>query len=363
MTTTQSRKTFQVALMGLLALQIILIFVTRSSKAEFAAFEEQPLIGEFNPEGVTEIELWPSRSPSDEADPSPLVLRKDGDGWVLPGYENYAAKSEAVDALLRSAQKVVVGRPLSAKKARQGQLGVSETDYKGKLVLTSGDRSERMYLGNPAGTGRDSIRLDGRDEIYAQSQLRGNKVSADVSKWIDTRYHEEAKADIRWMRIQQGDHDYLIEQLEDGAGYKVSIDGALVEIPEGKELDTSIVESIRGEVSSVTIKEPVAAKNISELPRATIFVRSAKAKGDDGAEAPGVEWQLEVYKQGEKFIARDMSRAFGGVVAESEFQTILGLVTDNWVKEIPAEPEAPAGMPPGMQGMPPGGMPNMLPGH
>jgi len=120
-----------------------------------------------------------------ETPDDPLVLRKDGDTWILPDKFDMAAREERVDKLLELVDKLEVRRPIAENAYRHADLDVAEDQHARKLVLETGEGEPvTVYVGSASGSAVH-VRLQGEDEVYRVRGVTSYGISTGATSYLD----------------------------------------------------------------------------------------------------------------------------------------------------------------------------------
>ncbi|HWO23582.1 MAG TPA: DUF4340 domain-containing protein [Kofleriaceae bacterium] len=372
---------FHKILLGLLALQIVLVAVTflRGGKPELA--KDKPLFTGLDAAKVTRVRLFASGAEKPGVD-----LVKKGADWVVASHSDYPADAAKVKGLIEPLAKIAASDPIATSPARHKQLRVADRDFDRKIVLdVEGAGEKTLVIGNPVGSRRTAIRIGG-DAVYAATDV--SFFVAEPAGFVSTKYVDIPVAEVERLAIQRDQH--MIEiwrsfppapapgagaagagsgsagsaaappapapaplgDVTAGAGsgsaggatalppWNVAIDGTPVKLAPGESLDTEEIDRIVGQAASIELRAPADPKRDATKPTATLTIHRK------GAEQPVV---LTVVADGDTtYWVHQQGHKHAIVVNQG---VIIGAVTadrDKLVKKPPAPaPEAGSGAAPG----------------
>jgi hypothetical protein len=142
-----------------------------------------------------------------------LLLRRQGDGWVLPAYGNYPARPETVHELLADLSALRLVEPRTAAAADYGRLGVEDPTRPAAFgtalsVLGAGGAPLASVIigrSREAGPGDAPARLYVRKPAEAQSWLAEGALPAavDFEAWVDLQILSIDPADIASVSVSR----------------------------------------------------------------------------------------------------------------------------------------------------------------
>lgn len=115
-----------------------------------------------------------------------LVLKKAGEGWMLPGLADFPADSGRVRALVERLASLQRSWPEATTAEAAGRFQVAADRFERRLTLRGGGKDlGRVFLGGSAGLRRVYLRAEGDQDIFAV-ELAGRDQELDPNSWIDT---------------------------------------------------------------------------------------------------------------------------------------------------------------------------------
>jgi hypothetical protein len=157
---------FHKILLGLLAVQLILIAVVRSRGNDSGALKEHLLVSGFDVAKVTRVQV----SSSGEGAKTVDLVKKDA-GWVVASSFDYPADQAKVTDALTPITKLAAAAPIATQAGRHKQLKVADGDFERKLVITRDGKDLTLYIGSSAGARRTAFRVGGEDSVYGVTGL------------------------------------------------------------------------------------------------------------------------------------------------------------------------------------------------
>ncbi len=159
---------------------------------------------------------------------SELVIRQQGERWVLPHYSNIPVETSAVERLLAELKTAKKGWPVAASVSAAERFSVATKDYKRKLTLKSGeDEISAFYLGTSPSFRKIHGRLAGDETIYA-IRITPHHASVDIKHWLDktllylgpdlNRVSVTTKLSEQFSLVKSGDMWTLEDPKSNGAG-------------------------------------------------------------------------------------------------------------------------------------------------
>jgi Domain of unknown function (DUF4340) len=355
---------FHKILIGLLALQIVLVAVTllRGGKPELA--KDKPLLTGLDAAKVTRVRLFAAGAEKPGVD-----LVKKGADWVVASHSDYPADAAKVKGLIEPLAKIAAGDPIATSSARHKQLRVADRDFDRKIVLdVEGAGEKTLVIGNPVGSRRTAIRIGG-DAVYAATDV--SHFVAEPNGFVSTKYVDIPVAELERLTVQRDQKMIEIWRSappaaapasggagsgsagagsaaappaplgEAGAGsgsaapatptWNVAIDGTPVKLGPGESLDTEEIDRIAGQAASIELRTPGDPKRDATKPTATVTIHRK------GVEQPIV---LTVVEDGESsYWIHQQGNKHAIIVTKGVFDDVVTVDRDKIVKKPPA-PEA-----------------------
>jgi hypothetical protein len=331
-------KKLQGILLGALAVQVVLAFVTWTSGGRQAHVDPKPLLG-FDKAAVTAVEITEKASSPTDKDAT-LRLEKSGEGWVVASAGGYPAKKDKVEEFVAKLTDLKVRDPIATKKADHNALRVGADVWGRKVKITAGAETKELVVGSGQGS-TVHVRFADKDDVYNGRGVSEYAISARASSYVDTDY---VKVDAdKVSEVEITNPAGTLSFRKDGENW------SLAQLPAGQQLDQGKVKSFVSGIARLSFKEPVG-KTIA--PEYGLGAGAAKVvlRYTDGSDAKTVTYAVGAAKDGAHYVKAD-GQDFVVLVAEWSTKPVLEKKPDDFVKkEEPAAAAngAPRGLPPGM---------------
>ena len=307
--------TLNKALIGALVVQIILaVFVlTRSDSATIG--KRVKLVAGFESDKVSRIEIFKEPIDGKDGDIAVELYKKDG-SWAVENAFDYPADSSKITDLLSKIAALESRGPVATSIARQTQLAVADNEYKRKVVVHGSGDPVTLYVGNPAGSRKNAVRLAGQSDIHGVTNFSTASIYASVSSWVDLEYFQVTETDVAAVSLINAQGSFDLER--DGAGWKLAGDSAPTSPtgttpgPSGQpatpaagqpaestdSIDNEAVGAMVKKLASIRMAEPADPGLTLSEPLATAVVRmkAPEPPGDADAGAPALSVAPEEYK-------------------------------------------------------------------
>jgi len=164
-----------------------------------------------------------------------LTLSKTGDGWVLPGEEDFPADTDKVTRLLERLQGLGRGLPVATSSGALKRFKVAEDDFERRIRLAAGDDIvATLYVGTSPGVRRGHVRRDGDDAVYAL-EFASYDVPLKREDWEDKTILALPREEIVDIRVAdltlrpQGDTGWMAEGLAEDQALNIEAAGELAD--------------------------------------------------------------------------------------------------------------------------------------
>ena len=130
-----------------------------------------------------------------------LVMKKSGDGWLLPDYFDFPVASDKLDGVTDKLFDASVSWPVATTPAAAKRFKVADDEFEKKLVVTTkGGTSNTLYMGTSPGFKKIHARLDDNDNIYA-IKFSVYELADKASDWADQSYLHVDRDDISKIEL------------------------------------------------------------------------------------------------------------------------------------------------------------------
>jgi hypothetical protein len=184
-----------------LVVQIVLLAARALWPESESKASGEALLADFDPAAITQVRI--SDSAGEE-----LVLKKDGENWILPDHGNYPVQGMTVSLLLDKIKGLKTDRLITRSTTSHRRLKVSSDEFERLLELQTGDTTHKLYLGTTSGGNTIHVRLDDQDPVYLVSNLSNQDANPRSSSWIDTVYFSVPSDQVTSLRLQNANGDF-----------------------------------------------------------------------------------------------------------------------------------------------------------
>ena len=323
-------------LIGALVVQIILVVVMFLRGDGGASLVEAPLLPGFDAAKVTHLQVFAK----DAAKPA-VDLVKGDKGWRIASAFDYPIDDAKLAALLGPIAKMAASEPIATQSSRHAQLHVADADYERKLVVTIAGKDTTLFIGAPAGSRRNAVRLGGDDRVYAVAGVTPYLAGTEPRDWMTRRYLDVPGDDVTKVTIKRG--AVTTELAKDDSSWKVSIDGTPVTATAPDTLDIQAIDDAVGAATSIDASAPADPRKDASSPTATITVEH-KAAGTK----PDV---IDVVADGTSYWVKSRALDRAVTVDKARLDRALSLGRDSLIRKPTAKPATSPGsgspLPPG----------------
>jgi hypothetical protein len=194
-------------LAALLLAQLALALLMGRGDALAPALDNAPLLS-VDADAVTTLEISSGAGDS-------VLLRREGDGWVLPGLGDFPASSARVDQLLDELAGLIRPLPVATSAEAQRRFRVADDDFERRLSLRAGSDEVVLVIGDSPGFRRLFARLDGEDAVY-DLRLALFDLAADADGWIDRGQLQFDRGEITRIAVEDPDGSWALVRGEEG---------------------------------------------------------------------------------------------------------------------------------------------------
>ncbi len=227
-----------------LALQVVLIAVIFWPRPAASGEESSPLLGEIEAGDIVSLII-------EDMDGNHLDLQRTTGKWVLPEADDYPCREDQVPEMLEKLITLTTDRLVTRTEGSHKRLQVASDDYLRRIELETADGQNRvLYLGSSPTYGATHIRLEGQDETYLTNDLSVWDVNATATSWIDTNYLQVPQEDITSLTLRNANGEWTFEKDDEG-------NWLLVGLAQDETLNTTAVDSLVRQASSVTMLQPL----------------------------------------------------------------------------------------------------------
>ncbi len=252
------------ALVALLAVQVVLLIVVFWPRPA-ASGAGKALLPNFQSADVVELRIA-------DADGNQVVLRREGDTWVLPEFDNYPALAGPAEQLLSKVAELTDRRLATRTAASHKQLQVAADNFVRKIDLEMADGARyRLYIGTTESYGTGYVRLDGYNETYMGS-LTSSSAGVQLTSWVDTLYVNLSTDAVTAVQLQNQAGALSFAKDDQGTW-------SLAGLAPGQTLDQNKVKALVAKVAQMRMLRPLGKEVLPEYgmerPLAVVQVKTA----------------------------------------------------------------------------------------
>ncbi len=230
-------------LAGILVAQLALIAVVfwpRSAPASANA----PLFADLKAADVTALKISDNNQ-------NVIELKKSGSDWVLPAADDFPADASKITPILDKLAAIKTNRLVTRTGDSHKRLQVAADDFLRKVELTlAGGAAHTLFIGSAPGSRATHVRADQQNEVYLASDLASYDVGAQATSWVQPTYVSITPTELIGLTVTN--ITGTLQFTKDVSGT-----WSLVGLPAGETLETSAVNSLTSQASSITLLKPV----------------------------------------------------------------------------------------------------------
>lgn len=207
----------------------------------------------------------------------PLVLVRDGDGWVSETHGGYPVRDGALDGLLDTLDGLVVHHPVATQARHHARLDVADDQHQRRIDVTAGGPVRTLLLGAAQGNA-SHLRIDGGDAVYRVRGLSASSVPDSPGRLFERRLVDLDVAAIETFALERPDGSgWSVEKTDDG--------WTSPQLVEGQTLDVDALDTLLKAVARTRMDRPLTRDEAAQGLDEGLVVRWTVE--DDGASVPG----------------------------------------------------------------------------
>ncbi|MFQ6018027.1 MAG: DUF4340 domain-containing protein [Kiloniellaceae bacterium] len=198
-------------LSGLLALQVAGAIALALTGPDYGAFEASESLVAFDPGAVTEVAI-------DESGGESVVLRRQEDGWTLPGLHDFPADGAKVSGLLERLKALKKGLPVAVSGSAPKRFKLTEDDHERRVVLRgAGETLGEVLFGTSPSYRQVHARAPGDDAVYNVA-FATYDAGTRPEDWMDRDFlnvpeSEIARVELPSLALVRADNGLVVEGL------------------------------------------------------------------------------------------------------------------------------------------------------
>jgi hypothetical protein len=245
-----------------LVVQIVLLAARAFWPASESKASGEALLTNFDPGAVTQLRITDSSG-------NQVVLKKDGDNWVLPDYGDYPVNGTTVSLLLGKIKALTTERLIARSTTSQRRLKVSSDTFERLIEIEAGNTTHKLYLGEISSGNTIHVRLDDQSQIYLVGNLSSQDANAHATSWIDTVYFTVPSDQVVSLSLQNANGTF--EFTKNGDSW------TMTGLAPDETLSQNNLTTLLNQVTSLRMTAPIG-KDLQDTfgldaPQATITVR------------------------------------------------------------------------------------------
>lgn len=225
----------------LLVLQIALVAILFFTKTDSGAYGSDEKLLDLKFDSVDKIILQGVENKT-------LVLQKKKGGWTLPGYFQFPASREKLDRVFGKLFDVTVGWPVATTQSAENRFKVATDEFEVKLVFSSAQTAQTLFLGTSPGFKKIHARVDGNNTIYG-IDFSAYQASTKPIDWVNQSILHVPREDISAIEIG----GLIVKRVEG----KFVVDG----LAEGEQMVEPEIQLLLTQVSSLGFQDVLGEKN------------------------------------------------------------------------------------------------------
>jgi len=241
-------KRINLILVGLLAVQIALGVVVYWPKPAQTSGEE-PFFPDLQVSDITGLSIT-------DADGNSVQLKAVNGEWVLPEADDYPAQESKITPMLEKLLKLNTGRLVTRTDASHKRLQVAKDDFVRRVELETTDGARyTLYVGSSPRYGAVHVRLEGQSEVYLTNVFSPWEIGATPRDWVDPQYLSLSQEDISKITLENAGGELVFTKVISGS--ETGGFWTLADLAEGESVDDNKVNTLLGQVASVTLLAPL----------------------------------------------------------------------------------------------------------
>ena len=306
---------FHKILIGLLAVQLALAVVILVRGDAHAVEKPQPLLAGFDAATVTRVQVVGN-------DKTTVDLVNKNGAWVVASSFDYPVEESKVTDLMSQIAKLSAAAPIATQDRRHKQLGVADTDFQRKLVITAGGKDTTLFVGGSAGLRRTAIRFAGDARVYGVTGLSAYAIGNEPKLWVATTYSNIPQEEIAKVTIDRAGTSTVIERQGDKWTTPLTL-------AQGETIDQDKLAGLVTNVARIELAAPADPKRDATKPTATITIE--KTAQDNATPAPTV---IDVISDGERYWVKTRGADRAVLVDKAALDDVIGVERSKLVKRV-----------------------------
>ncbi|MCS7061263.1 MAG: DUF4340 domain-containing protein [Anaerolineae bacterium] len=224
--------------------QVMLILLITTLRTPSATAGAGPLLGETKSADISRLTIQ-------DREGKRIELSRQGEGWVLPQYDDFPAETNRVTPFLDKLTGIRTGRLIARTATSHDRLQVAANNYARRIELTlANNRTQVLFIGTSAGGSAVHVRVEGSDEVYLADGLTSFDAGVEASSWINTTYLQVPQEQVNALTLTNANGTFEFEKDASGAWTMKGLAG-------GETLDASKVTELVSRLSFLNMNRPL----------------------------------------------------------------------------------------------------------
>lgn len=305
----------------LLAVQIALAAMLYFTQTESGAFVSKENLLDLKFDSVDKIVI-------EEPQKKTLVLKKQGQDWILPDYYDFPASREKLDRVFGKLFETKVGWPVATTESAEKRFKVHPDAFERRLAFSAADQTKMLYLGTSPGFKKIHARLDGDTTVYG-IEFSAYQASTKPIDWANQSVLHVPPEEITAIEIP----GLVIKRDQE----KLVIEG----LAEGEQAVESELQNLLAKVTDVGFQEVLGKKENPSYQLATPALELTLVKKDGHRTG----YRYGKRKDKDEYVLKTTDSEYYFNVPKYGVESLLGLDRKKLVKSAAAAAPA-ASVPP-----------------
>jgi hypothetical protein len=252
----------------------------------------EPLLEDLTADAVTALTI------TDDSDRS-VSFTRDDSGWTLANTDGYPANADKITETLTKLLSISTDRLVTRTPSSHSRLQVGDNDYLRKVVLTTANGEQTLYLGSSTGASATHVRAAGQDATYLTDAVATWELDTLTTPWIDVAYFKVPKEQIETVTLENANGIFtFVRKGEDNGEEWTLADAAADEQVSTANISTLIdrvatlnLHTVLGKSESPDygLSTPLATITVTTLITATETTTDTVASPEGNASVAGKE--------------------------------------------------------------------------
>jgi hypothetical protein len=229
-----------------LAVQTLLAVAMWTTGGRAPGQQSRALLG-VEEKAITAVEIGARPGPDGKVGER-VKLTRSGEGWVVSSADDFPAKTDKVDEIVKKLAAMKVKSPLATQAANHNALRVGDTTWAKEVIVSAGGEPKKLIVGSGSGSSVH-LRFDGQNDVFQGRGLSEFQLSNNARNYIET---ELVKTDAdRLNAVTVTNARGTLTFRKEGTTW------LLEQTPAGATLDETKVTSFISAVTRLNLDRPV----------------------------------------------------------------------------------------------------------